>query len=276
MLSHTNELDLRDRLLAQVNASLSVFPHVSRGLEPLVRFVRNTRMPSSFLVYLDRDRDALPSLLQILSIDSEAIEWLVADPDSFDWLRLSAGQAVAPDHLKDTLLQEISYLDEPSQVLSALSRFKKRETLRIICALCLHEMSVSSAEQQLSWIADAIIHASLVAASNERKNDRRFRVLRQSGFSSLHDFISAIGIGGIGGQELDFESPIELVFLLDTEVFLGDADYDFLHEEMHRLIHRTIDILSHRDGPGYRIQLPLNLQGNQDVGPGDDLSLIHI
>ena len=276
VLSHTNELDLRDRVLAQVNASLSVFPHLSRGLEPLVRFVRNTRMPSSFLVYLDRDRDALPSLLQILSIDSEAIEWLVDDPDSFDWLRLSAGQAVAPDHLKDTLHQEISCLDEPSQVLSALSRFKKRETLRIICALCLHEMSVSSAEQQLSWIADAIIHASLVAASNERKNDRRFRVLRQSGFSSLHDFISAIGIGGIGGQELDFESPIELVFLLDTEVFLGDTDYDFLHEEMHRLIHRTIDILSHRDGPGYRIQLPLNLQGNQDVGPGSDWSQLRL
>ena len=67
VLSHTNELDLRDRVLAQVNASLSVFPHLSRGLEPLVRFVRNTRMPSSFLVYLDRDRDALPSLIPRLS-----------------------------------------------------------------------------------------------------------------------------------------------------------------------------------------------------------------
>ena len=276
VLSHTDEQDLRDRLMGQVQASLSVFPHLKRGMEPLERFVRNTRNPASFLVYLDRDRDALPSLLQILSIDSEAIEWLVDDPDSFDWLRLSAGQAVAPDHLKDTLLQEISCLDEPSQVLSALSRFKKRETLRVICALCLHEMSVGSAAQQLSWIADAIIHGSLVAAGNERKNDRRFRMLRQSGFSSLHDFVSAIGIGAIGGQELDFESPIELVFLLDTESFLGDADYDFLQEEMHRLIHRTIDILSHRDGPGYRIKLPLNLHGNQDVGPGADWSQMRL
>jgi len=276
VLAYTDEKDLRERLLQQLNSLLSLFPELSRGIGPFERFVRNTRMPSGFLVYLDRDRDALPSLLQILSIDSKAIDWLVDDPDSFDWLRLSAGQAVASDHLKDTLLQEISCLNEPSQILSALNRFRKRETLRVICALCLHEMSVSSAAQQLSWIADAIIHASLVAASNERKHDRRFRVLGQAGGSAPHDLITIIGIGALGGQELDFESPIEVVILLDTERFQGDADYDILQEEIHRLIHRAVDLLSKDEGPGYRIQLPLNFHGTLGVDSKSDWSQLRL
>lgn len=272
LLSHTDESDLRERLLSKLGSSLEMFPHLLRGIEPLERLVRNTRMPSSFLVYLDRDHDALPSLLQILSIESKAIEWLVEDPDSFDWLRLSAGQAVASDHLRDTLLQEIACLDEPLQVQVSLNRFRKRETLRVICAICLHEMSVGLATQQLSWIADATIQASLVAASTERNRERWLKMLKQAGVSALQDLISVIGINAIGGQELDFESPIELVFILDTELFQGDSEYDLLQEELHRLIHRTVAILTHPEGPGYRIHLPLNLPGHAGVVNGSDWS----
>ena len=71
------------------------------------------------MVFLDRDRDALPSLLQFLSIESTAVEWLISDPDSFDWLRMSAGQIVDAGHLKDILACEIQNLDDEEQILAS-------------------------------------------------------------------------------------------------------------------------------------------------------------
>ena len=163
LLAIAADKDLQRSLVEQLEPLLSKFPNLQRGLQPLKQFVNNTRVPSSFLVFLDRDRDALPSLLQILSIESSAVDWLVADPDSFDWLRLSAGQSVDREHLKDTLISEIKHLDEEAQVLASLNRFRKRETLRVLCAICLHEMPFDVASQQFAWIADAGVAAAFVA-----------------------------------------------------------------------------------------------------------------
>ena len=112
LLGLASEPDLQESLTTQLSPLLRQFPQLQRGLGPLLRFLENTRNPGSFLVFLDRDRDAMPTLLQILSIESASVEWLITDPDSFDWLRMSAGQSVDATHLKDILLGEIQNLEE--------------------------------------------------------------------------------------------------------------------------------------------------------------------
>ena len=258
LLVIASEPDLQESLVSQLEGLLSKSPSLQRGLEPLQRFVGNTRTPSSFLVFLDRDRDALPSLLQILSIESSAVDWLVADPDSFDWLRLCAGQAVDPEHLKDTLINEIKHLDEEAQILASLNRFRRREMLRVICAICLHDMPSHDAAQQFSWIADAGVAAAFIAANVERKQDRRPHVSKQGGSPDLAKFLCVIGIGALGGQELDMEGTLELLLLLDHEQFSDDLRNPFVVGELQRLSQRAIEFLTHPHGLNYSVAMPLN------------------
>jgi len=258
LLSIASEVDMEESLVAQLESLLSKFPSLQRGLDPLGRFIRNTRFSSNFLVFLDRDRDALPSLLQILSIESNAVEWLVADPDSFDWLRLSAGQAVDSEHLKDTLINEIQHLDEEAQVLASLNRFRKRETLRVLCAVCLHDMPLQVAAQQLSWIADAGVAGAFVAANAERKQERRNRPNQANRTTELMDFLCVLGVGALGGQEVDLDTALELVLLVDFEQFQDAPRSALMIEELQRTSERAIELLKHPQGLNYLVSLPLN------------------
>ncbi|MEI7458395.1 MAG: hypothetical protein WCK15_03250 [Pirellula sp.] len=257
--------DLQRSLVEQLDPLLSKFPNLQRGLQPLKQFVNNTRVPSSFLVFLDRDRDALPSLLQILSIESSAVDWLVADPDSFDWLRLSAGQSVDREHLKDTLISEIKHLDEEAQVLASLNRFRKRETLRVLCAICLHEMPFDVASQQFAWIADAGVAAAFVAANAERKNDRRHRSSHPNPTIDLTEYLCVLGVGAIGGQELDLDSTLDLVLLIDSEQFQDESRIPFQIDEVQRLSERAIELLQHPDGLSYCVAIPFNDHSGNDT-----------
>jgi len=248
--------DLQESLIGQLVPLLSQFPNLQRGLAPLRRFLENTRNPSSFLVFLDRDRDAMPTLLQILSIESTAVEWLISDPDSFDWLRLSAGQSVDATHLKDILISEIRNVEDEWQILASMQRFRRRETLRVICAFCLQDMSPGAVSQQLSWIADAGIAASLVVANTERKTDRKAKPKNLGPVSALSELLCVMGLGALGGQELELNGALELVVLTDTELLPEETRESYMMDELQRLLQRTISILSHKDGLNYSVAFP--------------------
>lgn len=256
LLGLASEPDLQESLTTQLVQLLTQFPQLQRGLAPLLRFLENTRNPTSFLVFLDRDRDAMPTLLQILSIESEAVEWLVSDPDSFDWLRMSAGQSVDATHLKDILLGEIQNIEEEGQILASMQRFRRRETLRVICAFCLQDMPPSTVSQQLSWIADAGITASLVVANAERKTDRRSKANKVGSASELSDLLCILGLGALGGQELELDGPLELVVLTDTELLPDESRESYVMDELQRVIQRTFAILSHPEGLHYSVAFP--------------------
>jgi [glutamine synthetase] adenylyltransferase / [glutamine synthetase]-adenylyl-L-tyrosine phosphorylase len=258
LLVIASDPDLKESLIDQLVPLLARFPNLKRGLAPLLQFIENTRNPKSFLVFLDRDRDAMPTLLQILSIDSIAVEWLISDPDSFDWLRLSAGQQVDSEHLKDILISEIQNLEDEEQILASMRRFRRRETLRVICSFCLQDMPQSTVAQQLSWIADAGIAAALVAANAERKTERRSRSQNAGPVLNLSDSLCAIGLRALGGQELELGSTLEMVLLTDSEQFPDDSRSAYFADELQRLTQRAITILTHPQGLGYSVAFPYN------------------
>ncbi len=256
-----SDADLQESLTQQLVPLFGQFPNLRRGLPQLYRFVQNTRVAKSFLVFLDRDRDALPSLLQFLAIESTAVEWLIADPDSFDWLRLSVGQSVDPEHLKDILISEIKNLEDEEQILASMKRFRRRESLRVICSYCLQDMPPSAISQQLSWIADAGVAAALVAANAERKSDRRAKSQLSNSTADLLQFLCAIGLGSLGGQELELEGPLEIVLLTGTELMPDETRASYIQDELQRIAQRAIAMLTHKDGSGYAVVFPYNPEG---------------
>ncbi len=257
LLLIASDKELRDSLVSQLVPLLARFPNLRHGLPRLLRFVENTRVPQSFLVFLGRDRDALPLLLQFLTIQSSAVEWLISDPDSFDWLRLSVGQSVDPEHLKDILIGEIKYLEDEAQILSSMKRFRQRESLRVICSFCLQDMPIAVVAQQLSWIADAGVAAALFAANA----DRRARSQRSHASMDLSQFLCVMSLGALGGQELELDGTLELVIVTDTKQLLEESRESYIQDELKRIAQRAIAMLSHAAGSGYSIIFPCNPEG---------------
>src|SRR5205085_10146959 len=101
------------------------------ALNNLDRFVAAARNPLSLASLFERDRDALPILLQIFSTSQYLSDLLVTDSEAYDLLRITEGQPVGREVLVDELCAEVAALDDERSVMTAIRRFKRRETLRI-------------------------------------------------------------------------------------------------------------------------------------------------
>ena len=100
------------------------------ALNNLERFVRAGRNPLMMGTFFERDPEALPTLLPILSTSQHLSDLLATDPESFDLLRLTDGRPSARQAMIDEIAAEVAALEHDQAVLRALRRFKRRETLR--------------------------------------------------------------------------------------------------------------------------------------------------
>ncbi len=157
-------LDLLAVVCDQLEGSLASTADPDMALNNLDRFVAASRNPLALGTLFQRDPSALPTLLQIFSTSQHLSDLLVADPESFDLLRLSQGQPYARQALVEDITSEVAALEHDQTVLRALRRFKRREMLRISYGDIDREHSAQTVTTQISYLADAILEAALQAA----------------------------------------------------------------------------------------------------------------
>ncbi len=254
-------LDLLAGLCEQLERHLPGCADPDMALHNLERFVRAARNPLSAGTLFERDPQALPTLLQIFAASHYLSDVLVADPEGFDLLRLTEGQPVARQALADELVAEIAALEHEPAVLRALRRFKRRETLRIAYGDIVREQSLRTVTSQISFVADAILEAALRAAR------RKFQALR--GTPRRPDGEPArfvvLGMGKLGGLELNYSSDIDLIFLCEND---GRTDgirpisnlefFDLVARETVRLLTAKTEL-----GGTYRVDLRLRPEGQR-------------
>ena len=126
-------------------------------------------------------------------------------------MRLTEGEPVDRQTLVDELRSEIAALEHEAVVLRALRRFKRRETLRIAYGDIVREQGLRTVTTQISFLADALVEAALFAGW------RKFQTLR--GAPRDPDGRAArlvvLGLGKLGGLELNYSSDIDLIFLCE-------------------------------------------------------------
>lgn len=242
----TRAYGMGDVLFQQLARFLADFPDLENGLEKLFRFVDRTRSPRFFLSFLDRDPDALPVLLRILSIPSSATEWLIHDPDSFDWLRLHAGQSTKAELLRDVLVNELLGLEEERDWLPCMRTFRQRETLRVVCGFYLHGVSAEESMRQLADIADAGVHGCLKVVEISSQSRRK-----QS--TPLSNLVSFLAVGDYGTGMLDFVQPLELQVLLNRTAAPSVSPPACSDEELSRFVSRWSYWMTHPSGLAYSL-----------------------
>ena len=253
--------DLVAAVCKQLERVLVGCPDPDMALNNLERFIAAARSPLSVGALFERDPTALPPLLQIFSTSQHFSDLLVADPESYDLLRLTEGQPVARQALVDEIVAEVAALDHEPLVLRALRRFKHREMLRIAYGDIIREQSLPVVTSQISYLADAILEAALQAAW--RKHEKQRGVPRCADGRPARFVVLALG--KLGGGELNYSSDIDLVFLYEAE---GKTDgrraisnaefFDRLAREVVWLLTEPTEL-----GIAYRVDLRLRPEGQR-------------
>ena len=254
-------LDLVAQLADQLIEHLPQTSHPDMALKNLDRFIAAARNPLSLGTLWERDPQALPTLLQIFSTSQHLTDLLIRDPESYDLLRLTDGQPVARDVLVKEISSEISTLTKDVDMVTALRRYKDRETLRIAYGDIIRQQHVNTVTRQISFLADAICEAATLFA--RRKLEAKRGIPRDSDGNPAQFVVLALG--KLGGNELNYSSDIDLIFLYDGKG-KTDGERSLSNDDFfQRLARNIVELLteSREVGPVYRVDLQLRPNGKE-------------
>ncbi len=257
-------LDLLAAMCDQLAEHLPRSSDPDMALNNLERFVAAARNPLSLASLFERDREALPILLQIFATSQHLSDLLIIDSESYDLLRITGGEPVARESLVDELCAEVSTLaDDEVTVAAALRRFKRRETLRVAYGDIIRNQPLNTVTRQISYVADAIVEAAVLAA-RARIDSRRGSPSPAEGDAGR--FV-VLALGKLGGVELNYSSDIDLIFLYDYGRGKDLVRQQSWAEYFDRLVREVLKLLAEATdlGVAYRVDLRLRPGGN--AGP---------
>jgi len=257
-------LDLQDFLCSELSSSLPGCSDPDMAWNNLEKLFQNSRSPLSLAALFQRDTQSLRTLLKIFSTSQILSDQIVTDPESFELVRITDGQPVARQYLVDEICAEVALLRDERAILKALRVFKRRETLRIAYGDLICDQAVETVTRQISFLADALVEAALQAAQRlvaNRFGNPQLGASRNGRRNTPSIVIFALG--KLGGNELNYSSDIDLMFLCDGEGHTDGEKSITTREYFERVGQRLVKLLSEPTdlGTPYRVDMRLRPEG---------------
>ena len=245
----------------------------------LVRLLPRTADPDMALNNLERllaqpsARQQLPSLLesrnrgldavlQLLATSQFFADTLTTYPEFLESVRNPSRRNPSTADLTEQLRSEVDAAPDDVGVLRAFRRFRNRHTLRIGINDVIRDRSLEEVTRELSRLADASIEVALQHASRIAFN--RFGTPTTP--DGQHARITAMAFGKLGGDELNYSSDIDLMFVYDNDGETTGRRSGVQNSELYdRAVKEVVRLLStHTDrGLAYRVDLRLRPEGNR-------------
>lgn len=213
-------------------------------LVSLERLARSVPERPAFFRDLAGDPRAVEILVTLLASSQFLTEILLRHPHYFERLaqHKHLAQTKSPAQFYERTQEAIAPWTEPQDQLNALRRFQRWELLRIGTCDLLGLLDLPTVTAQLSHLADSLAQACLAIAARQTDTD-------PAGFA-------VIGMGKLGGEELNYSSDIDLLFLSSS----GSTQYQRLGE-------RLIDALTQVTAEGFLYRVDMRLRPWGSVGP---------
>jgi glutamate-ammonia-ligase adenylyltransferase len=262
LLSPVEFADARQahRCLLRIAADAESQRALLDGLPALLLALANAANPDRVLVNLERLVDKAPDrveVLRYLAHNPRAVEILVtlfAGSQFLTEILLRHPEYVEPlsQHKSLAQLKDIDQLWRETQAtlapllenetgpqipaaLDALRRFQQWEFLRIGACDLLDLFDLTTVTAQLSHLADSLLQACLILAAKQVD-------LPLGGFAVL-------GMGKLGGLELNYSSDIDLIFLAGSDP-----------EPYRRLGQKLIEAVTRATGEGFLYRVDMRLR----------------
>ncbi len=270
--AEANVARLEGRLPAAVMAPLASLlahsPDPDGALNFLERYAQSAPAPT--LAELSHHPTALTYLVAIFGYSESLAETFLSEPDlavqfarDRHFTRLKSKEDLMQDYARFSATQSDPWL------ASRLAAFKRRNYLRIALKDVLGFSTVAETTLELSALADVLLANSLAFCDLEmerRYGQPQFRDVQgriaRSGFSIL-------SLGKLGGNELNYSSDVDLLFLYAQEgETSGGSERDSIisnKEYAVRLAHALTRTLTQMTPHGqvFRVDLRLRPEGEQ-------------
>ncbi len=258
--------ELFDSFCAQLIARLAGSDNSDQALVNIERFLAASRSPLSWLALFEREPQALQTLVQLFCTSQYLADILIADPEAFDLLRMTGGQAIAKNVLLDEVMAEVQATNNLRTVMRILRDYRHRETLRIAYGDFVLQQSLELVTEQLSNLAESILQAAVFAAERDLAT-RRPAPTQADGRRAA---FAVIALGRLGGTELNYSNDIDLLFVYEPLVerrgpgaaVMRDSQVE---EYFQRVGHQVIKLVSEPTSRGiaYRVDTRLRPDGAQ-------------
>lgn len=233
--------------------SLTEAPDPDAALVGFCRYVA-TRVPKSSLVaYFRDDPRALQVITRLLGASPFLSEVLIRNPEYFHWLQ-SALDTAPPDRVdyRAELDRILAHDQISGRRLDALKRFKRRELLRIAARDLLGKDSLQSSTEQLSNLADLVTDGAIAIVREQLSIDQG---------RDLPGSFTVIGMGKLGGRELNYSSDVDLIYVYEAPEDAGNSAHEYFQKFGRKL---TAALSEHTDeGYLYRVDLRLRPMGRR-------------
>ncbi len=198
-----------------------------------------------------------------------ARRWLIARPEWVEWLGIQGQKKID--------LQGIQHLLGECQVTPASNEQDEAEWManlrlarqRLMLWVAFRDLNgladLDEVTHALSHFAELAVSASIAFIREDLKN--RFG-LPWSNTTQSEMPLMVVGMGKLGGLELNLSSDIDLIFLYEHEGETTDGPKSLSnHEWFTRMGKRLIKLLAEHDANGFVFRVDMRLRPNGDSGP---------
>ncbi|MGE3821564.1 MAG: bifunctional [glutamate--ammonia ligase]-adenylyl-L-tyrosine phosphorylase/[glutamate--ammonia-ligase] adenylyltransferase, partial [Isosphaeraceae bacterium] len=252
--------DLMPRLAAQFQTLLPRCPDAGMAIANLDRFLEADPEPAAVLERLAENVRTTDVLLQIFSTSQHLSDMLIRDSSLLEWLR-SGPERRDPTALLTDLWEALQVTRTDDQRRLTLRRFRQRELLRIGYDDIVRGLPLEVITLDLSVLADVCVEVAtrIARARAEEKHGI------PNGRGNEPARFVVLALGKLGGQELNYSSDIDLMFLHDVDGQTTGprpiSNAEFFAKMGGDLVRMLADHTSM--GVAYRVDMRLRPEGGQ-------------
>lgn len=235
---------LFENVLPALMRLLAASANPDQAVVQFARFAQGVPDRVELFRFLHSTPRAIEILLRLFVSSQFLAEILIANPDYL--MPLTQHQQLADLKSRQQFFQEAlattGALEDETAQFDALRRYQRWELLRIGACDAFGIVDLRAVTIQLSLLADGLVQACLQLAS-QRSNQST-------------DGMAVMALGKLGGEELNYSSDIDLIFISD-----GDP------QSYWQVGQRLIQGLNRQTGAGFLYRVDMRLRPWGKAGP---------
>ena len=246
-------------LLPRLLNALRQSPDPDRALSSFARWFEAVGNRAAYLQLLMRHPIALDVFARVTGSSQYFADLLARNPEYFEIVANPGvrGGRVSASALTRNVMALVTACHSPQLQRDALRRWKAREMLRIGVRDLVGLADMPITAREFSNLADACVQCALAIAVPQSDS-------RSTANFALPVSFAIIGMGKLGGQELNYSSDIDLMFVhgdtLPEKIELPDGRRVESLTYLTRLAESVVKILSEETANGHVFRVDMRLR----------------
>jgi len=190
------------------------------ALSNFERFSEKINDKDYLYALLTESPELMKALVTLFSGSQVLTDTLLQDPSHFDWLKIPETLNAAKP--KDILMRDYYEMAGDKHLTSAvpslLRKFKKREYIRIGLRDLLGNVTLTETVRDLSNLADVCLQAAYEYSNETCRKKFGVPMYEDADKNLIESEFAILGMGKLGGQELNYSSDIDLIYIYTSSV----------------------------------------------------------